>query len=109
MKLPKINLKKAGRILKSFAFGFLNGNPITALFTPSIQEVTEDMKDADLDENGKVGKLKMNNVNVYYITNLIGTLIGVSSTVFVSIWGLKNGLTPEQIDWILNNIQKNIH
>lgn len=103
--LKKLKKSKVGRLVANVAIGALNSNPITSILTPSVKDFNEKIDKVDLDGDGKVADKQVNGSLVtYYALSYLG--LGV--TLFMIIWGLKNALSQEVIEWAINLLLKSL-
>lgn len=66
-----------------------------------MQDFNEQIDDADLDGDGKIGKVAKQAIIVYYILNNIGVIFGFTLIVI----GLVKGIDKEQIESAIKMLQ----
>lgn len=97
----KLKKSKLFRGVGNFVVGLLNGNPVTAPFTPSVQDFNEQIDQADLNGDGKIGKVARKELITYYIVNNLGVILSFGLILF----GLLRGLDKETIEWAVKLFQ----
>ena len=97
----RLKRSKVFRGIGNFAVGVLNGNPVTAPFTPSVQDFNETIENADLDGDGKIAQTTKKALIAYYILNNLGVIFGF----LLILIGLVKGLDKEKIEFAIKMLQ----
>lgn len=100
----KLKSNKPLRGIANIALGVLNGLPVVSNYAPSVQDFNEEIEQADLNLDGKVGNVGKKELIVYYVLNHLG-LIG---TILLIIFGLIKGIDKDTIEWAIDLLNKYI-